>query len=174
MIRTIIARAATTLIVAAACALIAWFVFSWATGATLITFRTGSMAPTMPQGSLAVSLPVDARDIEIGDVITVQREDQSLPVTHRVIEIEVPKSVADPERTLTLQGDDNTEPDMLPYTVTEARRVLGSVAGLGNTIMLLQTPLGMGLLVLVAGTITVWAFWPEKRQPEHALERQRA
>lgn len=79
--------AVTILLVVMAVGLACWFAFSAVSGATLITFRTGSMSPTMPQGAIAVSLPVTANEIEIGDVITVQRAGEALPVTHRVIEV---------------------------------------------------------------------------------------
>ena len=56
--RGLLGGIAATLVVGAVLLLGAWFAYSAITGATLITFRTGSMAPTMPQGALAVALPV--------------------------------------------------------------------------------------------------------------------
>lgn len=79
--------AVTALIVVAAVGLAAWFAFSAFTGASLITFRTGSMSPTMPQGTLAVTVPVQASELAVGDVITVQRAGEAMPVTHRVTAI---------------------------------------------------------------------------------------
>ncbi|WP_312170785.1 S26 family signal peptidase, partial [Microbacterium sp.] len=40
---------------------------------TLIMFRTGSMSPTIPAGSVAVVQRIPASAIEVGDVVTVDR-----------------------------------------------------------------------------------------------------
>lgn len=165
----LLGRIVAALVVAAALLLGTWFVCSATTGASLITFRTGSMAPSMPQGALAVALPVDAADIAVGDVVTVQRGAGELPVTHRVVEVRTPgeassaSPLAPSERELVLKGDDNDHADLEPYIVSEARRVLFAAPGLGSALMLLQSPLGMGLLTLLAGGLTVWAFWPAGR-----------
>ncbi len=165
MVRRLLGTVAAVLVVAAALVLAGWFVFASLTGATLITFRTGSMSPTMPQGALAVSLPVTAEEIAVGDVVTVQRADSRLPVTHRVVEVRLPPDAAmlpAGTRELVLQGDDNDTVDSSPYVVADARRVVFAVPRLGTAIMLLQTPLGMGALGLLAGALTVWAFWPRR------------
>lgn len=190
MLRRVFTTAATAIIVVAALSLACWFVFSAITGATLITFRTGSMSPTMPQGAVAVSIPVQASDIEVGDVVTVQRAGESMPVTHRVIEIsEVPPQkehnadirAAAPgsgppdltstgARQIVMQGDDNDTPDHLPYALTDARKVVASVPFVGTALMMLQTPLAMGALILLAGAFVVWAFWPRPAGQDEGAE----
>jgi len=171
MLRRVLGAAVTTVIVVAAMTLACWFVFSWATGASLIVFRTGSMAPTMPQGTLAVSVPVHAPDIAVGDVITVHRSNDGEPVTHRVIEVHDAAaaspgtSLDEHQRELVLRGDANASADARPYLVSEARRVVFAIPGLGTKLLLLQSPLGMGVLVLGAGALTVWAFWPRQAAP---------
>lgn len=185
MIRRITGTAVTTVLVVAAVALAAWFVFAGSAGATLIVFRTGSMAPSMPQGAVAATLPVQASELEVGDVITVQRAGESVPVTHRIIEIgplqERPENAADiraaapdtgpPDltsphaRQISMQGDDNSTPDHLPYALTDARKVIFSVPYLGAVLMLVQSPLGMGLVILGVGGLVTWAFWPRPPAP---------
>src|SRR5580692_2688514 len=54
---------------------------------SLIMFKTGSMSPTIPTGSLAVVHQIPASDIHVGDVVTVDRPGL-LPVTHRVTSVE--------------------------------------------------------------------------------------
>lgn len=182
MVRKILGAAATTLVVAAALGLASWFVFSALTGANLITFRTGSMSPTMPQGAVAVTLPATAAELQLGDVVTVQRAGDPMPVTHRVIEIrEVaeqgpnapdlraampggkPPDPRDPAaREIVMQGDDNATPDHLPYVVTEVRLTVFALPHVGTALMLLQTPIGMGALILGVGTLVTWAFWPRR------------
>lgn len=170
-VKKTLGAAATALIVAAAIGLACWFVYSLTTGATLVIFRTGSMSPTIPQGSLAISVPVEAEEIRVGDVVTVKRPDQDLPVTHRVVEIREPGDPAlsepiPPEaRSLIMQGDANATVDRLPYVVIEARKVVFSVPHVGHGLMLLQSSLGLGVMTLIAGTLTIWAFWPKKPEP---------
>lgn len=168
MLSKILGAAVTTLLVVAALGLASWFAFSAATGATLITFRTGSMSPTMPQGALALSIPVKAGDIKVDDVVTVKRSGEELPVTHRVVEVRDPdhatqeQRIPDDARELVLKGDDNATVDMLPYVVKDARRVVFAVPQAGAVLMLMQSPIGLGVLILLAGTVTTWAFWPKR------------
>lgn len=180
MIRRIAGGAVTTLVVVAALGLACWFVLAATTGATLITFRTGSMSPTMPQGAVAVTVPVQASELEVGDVVTVRRAGESMPVTHRIVEIgpvqpqaenaadirasapgSGPPDLASPAaRQIVMQGDDNDTPDQLPYALIDARRVVFAVPHLGTALMMVQTPIAMGALVLLVGALVVWAFWP--------------
>ena len=53
-----------------------------------MTVLTGSMQPTMPVGSMVVTVPTPARAVRVGDVITyrIPVEDRRV-VTHRVVEI---------------------------------------------------------------------------------------
>lgn len=191
MIGKIVGGAATTLLVVAALLLACWFAFSAVSGAALVTFRTGSMAPAMPQGALAVTVPVQAAELEVGEVVTVQRVGESMPVTHRIVEIDEPGVPADGTadlragapgsappgaedpgvRRLVLQGDDNASPDFQPYLVADARRVVFSVPYAGGAVMLLQSPIGMGALILLVGAFTTRAFWP-KRGDAPEEERQ--
>ena len=186
MLSRAIGRAATTLLVVAALALACWFAFSFIAGATLITFCTGSMSPTMPRGTLAVTLPLKANELELGDVVTVQRAGEVLPITHRVVAIGPveaqapgapelratapgggPPDLADPSaRRIVLQGDDNDGPDRLPYLVTDVRKVVFAAPYAGNAVMLLQSPIGMGALIVAVGLLTTWAFWPKRAEED--------
>src|SRR5438445_3420337 len=54
----------------------------------LATVLSGSMAPGMPTGSVAVLAPVDPAGLHLGDVIAYQAPTPGDPtVTHRVVEI---------------------------------------------------------------------------------------
>lgn len=55
-------------------------------GATAYTVLTGSMAPGMPPGSLAVVRPMDPATLRTGDVITYQiKSGEPAVVTHRLV-----------------------------------------------------------------------------------------
>ena len=168
--RRVLSGAGTGALVVIAFVIVGWVVFSALTGATLLTFKTGSMAPTMPQGALAVAIPVTADELEVGDVVTVERGPGELPVTHRVVQIRLPgPEVIDPPasaRELILQGDDNASPDARPYHVSQARRVVLAVPRAGAALMRERSPIGMGVLVIGAGGLVTWAFWPRYKEDD--------
>ncbi|MEE6281889.1 signal peptidase I [Georgenia sunbinii] len=140
----------------AACLLLV--ALAWAGGITLIMFRTGSMQPTIPTGSLAVVREVPTDEIAVGDVVTVDRTGR-LPVTHRVVGIE-----ATTPATLTLQGDANPAPDAETYQVETVRQMMWSVPELGRIVAKLQHPYALGATaVVVAGCVTWW-LWPRARE----------
>lgn len=123
---------------------------------TLIMFKTGSMSPGIPAGSLAVVREVPAGEVAVGDVVTVDRPGK-LPVTHRITAT-TPGSGG--TTVLTLKGDANAVEDPEPYTVATVREVLWSVPGLARVVALFSQP-----LVLAAGTLAVagfvtWILWP--------------
>ncbi len=124
---------------------------------TLILFRTGSMSPTIPAGSVAVVQRIPASGIEVGDVVTVDRVGE-LPVTHRVTTIA--PGVVPEERIITMRGDANASEDPFPYTVSSVRIVLFSVPGVATLIVGMGNPVVLGTLTLAATTLVVWAFWP--------------
>lgn len=158
--RKITSVGVTALFAAAALTLVLWLLMKFFTGANLITFQTGSMAPAIPQGSLAVTLPVDAHELKIGDVVTVKKASAQLPVTHRIVEIR------DRSQSLefVLQGDANNTPDFLPYTFESAPKVVFSAPKVGTILMILQSPLGMSILTLLATIFAVKAFWPKVKK----------
>jgi len=124
---------------------------------TLIMFRTGSMSPTIPAGSVAVVQRVDAAQVEVGDVVTVDREDE-LPVTHRVTSVE--RGASESERIITMRGDANATDDPFPYTVTSVRTVLFSIPGIASVIVGMGDPWVLGGLTAGATVLVIWAFWP--------------
>ncbi|VTR76307.1 signal peptidase I [Cellulomonas hominis] len=121
---------------------------------------SGSMAPGIPVGALTVARTVPAGSVEVGDVVTVPRTDGDGLVTHRVIE--AAPAADGSARTLRLQGDANTEPDALPYTVTEVGQVLGSFPHVGRAVAALQ----QNIVAVVAGllVLTALATYPTGRR----------
>jgi signal peptidase len=130
---------------------------------SLIMFRTGSMSPTIPTGAVAVVQQIPASEIEVGDIVTVDRDDL-LPITHRVTS--VAPGETDAERVITMRGDANEQDDPYPYAVTEVREVIFSVPGIAKGLASLGNPFVMGSLTLVAGALVGWAFWPRAREAD--------
>ena len=104
------------------------FAASLAFGVSFDVFRTGSMAPTMPQGALAITVPVAASELEVGQVVTVPVAGSSLPVTHRIVDIRESGG----SRLLTLKGDDNRTAYWCPVCQPSRQAGLGSVSPNGG------------------------------------------
>lgn len=137
-------------------------VLAFTGGYSLIMFKTGSMSPTIPAGSVALVQEVPASELTIGDVVTVDRPD-ALPVTHRITSVSDGPS-AD-QRSITLRGDANDADDPLPYTVSDVRIVRGSVPYLANVIVWFGNPFVLGGITIGAAVLVTWAFWPREPRP---------
>ncbi|MGW9159436.1 MULTISPECIES: hypothetical protein [unclassified Microbacterium] len=141
----------------AAC--IVFAVLAFTGGYSLMMFKTGSMSPTIPAGSVALVQRVPASDIVVGDVVTVDRAG-TLPITHRVTSVRDGAGPA--ERVLTMRGDANPVDDPTSYTITEARIVRGSVPNLAPVIAQFGNPWVLGSLTLGTAFLVAWAFWPRR------------
>lgn len=136
------------------------FVFN----ATLIMFKTGSMGPTIPAGSLALVREIPAHEIRVGDVVTVDRP-AALPITHRVTSVTGGRSGS--EQVITMKGDANEAEDPAPYTVSTVRVVLASAPGLAYGVVWLSNPWVLAVLALGASALVTWAFWPREPPDRH-------
>ncbi|MCW2787222.1 MAG: signal peptidase [Marmoricola sp.] len=114
----------------------------------VLAFRSGSMAPTIRTGALAVTRNVPAAGLEVGDIVSVRTASGSR-VTHRIVQVTHTPGSA----TLELRGDANHAPDAAPYVVSHADRVLFSVPWLGYAGAVLVSPLGLFLLGLYAAVL---------------------
>lgn len=128
---------------------------------SLIMFKTGSMAPTIPTGSLAVVREVPADSVVPGDVVTVDRGGE-LPVTHRVVRT---SPALDGATFLELKGDANEYEDPAGYNVTEVRKVLWSVPEMAKAIVWMSNPLVLGTLTISMAVLVVAVFWPRTPAP---------
>ncbi len=133
---------------------------------TLIMFKTGSMSPAIPAGSLAVVREVPASEVRIGDVVTVDRPGQ-LPVTHRVTSS---RMIDGTTAVLTLKGDANRVEDPAPYTISKVRAVLYSVPGIAYVVAGVSNPWVLGGTTVAVSALVTWALWPrpERVRPERA------
>lgn len=129
---------------------------------TLIMFRTGSMSPSIPTGSVAVVHRIPASEAKVGQIVTVDRQGE-LPVTHRIV-----TTTPGPNgtTTLTLKGDANSAPDPVSYQVTTVRKVLASAPGLAYFIVWLDSPLVIGGLTLAVAALVTWVLWPRQRRSQ--------
>ena len=147
---------------------IAWLIGATLFGLSIVVFKTGSMAPTIPTGSAAVVREIEASEITVGDVITVQREGAALPVTHRVVSI-MPDPANPSSRTVELRGDANETNDLAPYTITHAKRVIASFPGFGEVLGVMRSPFFLAVSSVAVALLTIWAFWPQRRSSRHRV-----
>lgn len=144
-------------------------ILGWAMNVSLIMFRTGSMEPTIPTGAVAIVREIPADEVEVGDILTVDRDGQ-LPVTHRVTNIE--PGAESSERVIRMQGDANETEDPYPYTITEARVSLFHVPHIANAVNQLNNPYLLGSITVVAAIGVGWTFWPrDANRPAHSGPR---
>ncbi|GAA2001090.1 hypothetical protein GCM10009818_09900 [Nakamurella flavida] len=141
---------------------------------SLIVFKTGSMTPAIPAGSVALVREVPASDLAIGDVVTVSRAGVSLPVTHRIVQIDPAADGSAAGRVLTLRGDANPGPDPVTYPVTTVRRVIASAPELGHVVQFLAKPWVLGAMTIFITALVTWTFWPtgnaSRRRREDPVE----
>jgi len=131
----------------------------WAFNISIMMFRTGSMSPTITAGSIAFVREIPATEMAEGDVVTVDRGEGILPVTHRVVEI-TGTDAASGAVTFEMRGDANDVDDPEPYTATDVRRVMFSVPGAARVVQWFGNPYVLGGLTLGATALVIWAFWP--------------
>lgn len=141
-------------------------VASLAFGITPLIFRSGSMAPQIPTGSLALARSVPAGDLRVGDVVSVD-DAAGTRITHRIAAVET----SDDTAVLTLQGDANRVVDPAPYTVTQADRVLMSVPLLGYPAAWLTSKTAVFCGGLLAGALLMLAFGPHRRPESAGIRR---
>ena len=137
---------------------------------TLIMFKTGSMSPTIPAGSLALVREIPAAEARVGDVLTISRPGD-LPITHRVTSV---APLAGGLTSITMKGDANDFADPAPYSVSSARIVLYSIPGLATAVIAVSHPVVLASITLGAAVLVGWAFWPRGRGaavPAHGRRR---
>ena len=118
-----------------------------------LVVRSGSMAPTVPTGSMVLVQRVPAADLRVGDVVAVDRPDGGR-VMHRIVAITPTDHGA--MASLTLKGDANDEADPQPVAVIEADRLAWHLPWAGRAASWLATaPGGFALGCLLTGLAAV-------------------
>lgn len=146
---------------------IGWVVAALVFHLSLIMFRTGSMSPGIPAGSLALVHEIPATEARIGEIVTVDRTNQ-LPITHRVVKVIAPPGARPGTPVeLVLKGDANPTVDPAPYRVSTVRQVLWSQPGLARVVVWLANPAVIGSLTVATTALVTWVFWPRRPRARH-------
>src|SRR5687767_8784626 len=117
------------------------------------------MSPAFPADSVLLVRDVPARDVGIGDVVTVTR-DGAVPITHRVVAAEPAGNAT----ALTLRGDANDVDDPEPYRVSRVGYVIGGIPFGGGALAAVQSPLGLGAATAIVALLVLWAWWPRRER----------
>jgi signal peptidase len=115
------------------------------------TVLSGSMEPALPVGCVQVTRPVNAEDIQAGDIITFRSPTNGKLMSHRVVAVEESNSYQ-----FRTKGDANEDVD--PYLMPSENvvgRVCFKVAHIGYVVEYLKSPIGFILLGLVGIALIV-------------------
>lgn len=109
-----------------------------------LSVLSGSMQPTIKTGSVVIVLPAD--DYKIGDIITFRSAKSKVPITHRIVEIQVNSGVP----YYITKGDANNAPDSdLVLKKSIQGKVLFFIPFLGYILEFLRKPIGFILIIIV-------------------------
>jgi signal peptidase I len=134
-----------------------------------LTVYSGSMEPTIHTGSVIVDLPVAAKDVKVGDIITFQKpSDATVLITHRVVAVESgPGGLS-----FITKGDANPASDSWRVPASgNGYKFWFSIPSIGFLLAWLQSPLGRILFlvipaILLGGLFLFDMWWP--RRPARA------
>jgi len=117
---------------------------------------SGSMEPTVKVGSLLVTRPVDAEDLQVGDVITFRSPGNHTTLTHRVVSIRQ----EDGEWVFQTKGDASLEPDPREIILRgQTSRMAFDIPYLGYVVDFAKSVQGLVLFLVVpaAGLLLIHA-----------------
>ncbi|MBA4609326.1 signal peptidase I [Aeromicrobium sp. Marseille-Q0843] len=133
-------------------------------GVQPLIFRSSSMEPAIHAGALGLAKTVDAGDVAVGDVISVESA-SGVRVTHRVVEVEK----AGEQISFTLRGDANAQPDSQPYLATEVDRVFLDVPYLGYVANAMATPWALFAAGIIVALLAVRLWQRAGRETRSAM-----
>lgn len=159
---------ALALIGAACLGLTAW---ALVTDVRPLVIRTGSMAPELPVGTVAVVRPAPASEVSRGDVVAVRRSD-GMRIMHRVRSV---RPTGGDSATLVLRGDRNRAADP-PVTVRSVERPVLVVPSAGRPLTWLRGRWAQYWMGVATGVLALaWlALRRRREQQERDAELTRA
>ncbi len=123
----------------------------------LAVVYSGSMAPAMPMGAIAVITPVDPAEIKVGDIIAFDPpwDESQVTISHRVVEV-----VKEPALGFHTKGDANedADPDIVPATSVVAKvsfNIPNAGYVLQRTERYTKTRVGFGLFIALPSILLI-------------------
>jgi signal peptidase len=139
-------------------------------GFEVLVVQSGSMEPNYHVGSLVYVKPVDASELEIGDVITFELGG-GVRGTHRIIE------VLDDNGNLSFRtkGDNNDDADFNPiFPEAIVGEVKFAIPHLGFLITYIQQPPGTYVAISVVAVLLLLTILPDLIFPEESKKKEEA
>jgi signal peptidase I len=134
-------------------------------GITPLIFRSGSMSPEIPTGSLGLAQRADALEVRVGDIVSVVWSDDTR-VTHRVV------GIADQGAgfvELETRGDANERADIEHPVIDRVDRVFWTVPGAGYVFQEITKPYWIfGSGVAVGAIVMLSLLRPRSRSDDEA------
>lgn len=130
-----------------------------------LTVYSGSMEPTIHTGSVLVDLPIAAKEVRVGDIITFQSPaDSTKLITHRVVQVESGTGGI----SFITKGDANSASDSWRVPASgNGYKFWFSIPGIGFLLAWLQSPLGRIFFLVIpalflAGLFLYEMWWPRR------------
>lgn len=156
----------STLIIIVFAAIAAVLVLPVLFGCKSMAVVSGSMEPQIPVGSIVVVKEVDARELEVGDVISYRISGDTM-VTHRITAIDFDNE------TITTKGDANETEDANPVSFSDVvGRKLFHVPLLGYLSIYIKTPLGIVGVCAVLIVLILLNFLPSVLEPDEKKQKE--
>ena len=112
---------------------------------------SGSMEPAIKTGSVIFFKP--SNQYKVGDIVTFNIGDNTLPITHRIAEVKNERGFS----VYTTKGDANEAPDQ---NILKESQILGKVfltlPYLGYAIETARQPYGFLALIIIPALIIIW------------------
>jgi len=112
-----------------------------------------SMSPDIDEGDVVITVPTNAKEIQIGDVITFEQStavDQKICVTHRVIDIITENGIIQ----FQTKGDANYgEDEGLVSSSNVIGKVVLTVPKIGYFPQYVKTPIGFLIIIIIPGSL---------------------
>ena len=132
-------------------------------GYTPFVVQSGSMEPTVKTGAVAYNnTHVEVKDVKTNDVIVFKQGESY--VTHRVVRINV-------DHTFTTKGDANETEDLVPVKFEDFKGLNGfSIPYLGYALKIVQTKLGVFILVLITGLNIIYFIFTDDENDKNGVD----
>lgn len=139
-------------------------------GYEVLVVQSGSMEPNYHVGSLVYVKPVDASELETGDVITFELGG-GVRGTHRIIEVLEENG----SRSFRTKGDNNDDADFNPVLPENiVGEVKFTIPYLGFLITYIQQPPGTYVTISVVAMMLLLTILPDLIFPEEEKKKEEA
>jgi signal peptidase len=133
------------------------------TGRQTLIIGGGSMAPTIPLGSVVVIEPIDPASLAVGEIVTVRVGPRASVFTHRITRL----LAVDGAPSLETKGDANAEPDgATTPTSAVVGRVTFWIPVAGYLLALLSVPIGVVFILGLGLCLVLAAILLEPAEPD--------